>query len=734
MQEEYKIGSRPLILFDLNGVLVHHHFNGVSHSHTLRPGLEALLLLKNKYDLGIYSSATEKTVRFAMKKIDGSLAYEKKELKHDSRSIFDVILHRKHCELASDLGISRDDGKPWDTVKPLAKYFEDLNKVVLIDDSSHKSIPGEEKQMVVIPSWDDDQSKPIDTALQTLVDCFLLDSKPSLRFQEIVELTRKELLHPSEEYKEDAQTSSIEELEVFEDRGRAEKNPPLTDAQCSVTPVENIQRKKYTALHHELEMFARLASPSQDELDAIQDVVTQIDAITQKLWPKARAMIFGSQATGLALPGADVDIAIIGIGPDMKSASSGYNTGEKGKVKSLLLNLVSQLLKADIVKGDAEIINARIPIVKFNARTRHPNHFIPIDISIGTKNGITAVDFLRRNIEQIPPLRPIALFVKALLREKCLNEVFTGGLGSYAILNIIIAYLQSKHGYKVAMDVDDSSTKGIRKYWKKIKKKIVNTLSVKEPFALNNEATIEFIRGLGQRSISAEASLDTDLGILLWDFLDYFGSKFNYYKDALSVLQGGVVEKGRWRQPKKPWLLAVEDPQDPGREICGGSFQIQEIKGEFAKLAAALAEACEVDKIVEIDNFGPSQDLKRSLLSSIIDIDAALGRDHKACRSRELIERQKRKRQPASKGKNLTRVSKATIGSHLKGSKKLKNALNKGIKKKKQPQKEKGTRRGSKGARAVEAQWRNSKGQHFQYVLLCFLNAKIGALEGMISN
>jgi non-canonical poly(A) RNA polymerase PAPD5/7 len=703
----------------------------------LRPGLQALLLLKNKYDLGIYSSATEKTVRFAMKKIDGSLAGENKELKHDSRSIFDVILHRKHCELASDLGISRADGKPWDTVKPLAKYFEDLTKVALIDDSSHKSIPGEEKQMVVIPSWDDDQSKPNDTALQTLVDCLLSDSKPSLPFQEIVELTRRELMHPSEQYKEDVQTSSIEELEVFEDRGRAEKNPPLTDAPCSVTPVsdhpvDKIQRNKYTALHRELEMFARLASPSQDELDAIQDVVTRIDVITQKLWPKARAMIFGSQASGLALPGADVDIAIIGIGPNMKSASSGYNTVEKGKVKSLLLNLVSQLLKADLVKGDAEIINARIPIVKFNARTQRPNHFIPIDISIGTKNGITAVDFLRRNIKEIPPLRPIALFVKALLREKCLNEVFTGGLGSYAILNIIIAYLQSKHGYKVAMDVDDSSTKGIRKYWKKIKKKIINTLSVKEPFSLNNEATIEFIRGLGQRSISAEASLDTDLGILLWDFLDYFGSKFNYYKDALSVLQGGVVEKGRWRQPKKPWLLAVEDPQDPGREICGGSFQIQEIKGEFARLAAALAEACEVDKIVEIDTFGPSQDLRRSLLSSIIDIDAALGRDYKACRSRELIERQKRERQPASKGKNLTRVSKATIGSHLKGSKKGKNALNKGIKKKKQPQKEKGTRRGSKGARAVEAQWRNSKGQHFQYVPLWFLNPKICELENII--
>lgn len=39
---------------------------------------------------------------------------------------------------------------------------------------------------------------------------------------------------------------------------------------------------------------------------------------------------------------------------------------------------------------------------------------------------------------------------------------------------------------------------------------------------------------------------------------------------------GGVCSKLRpWRHSKKPWLLAVEDPQEMGKDIGSGSFQIR---------------------------------------------------------------------------------------------------------------------------------------------------------------
>ena len=40
-----------------------------------------------------------------------------------------------------------------------------------------------------------------------------------------------------------------------------------------------------------------------------------------------------------------------------------------------------------------------------------------------------------------PPLRCLVLVLKALLKEAHLNERATGGLGSYCLLNLVMAHL-----------------------------------------------------------------------------------------------------------------------------------------------------------------------------------------------------------------------------------------------------------------------------------------------------
>ncbi len=46
--------------------------------------------------------------------------------------------------------------------------------------------------------------------------------------------------------------------------------------------------------------------------------------------------------------------------------------------------------------------------------------------------------------QAIPPLRPLVLVLKAFLKEACLNEVFTGGLSSYALVLLVLAHLQAE--------------------------------------------------------------------------------------------------------------------------------------------------------------------------------------------------------------------------------------------------------------------------------------------------
>ena len=62
----------------------------------------------------------------------------------------------------------------------------------------------------------------------------------------------------------------------------------------------------------------------------------------------------------------------------------------------------------------------------------------------------------------------------------------------------------------------------------------------------------------------------------------------------MSVRLGGVVAKKKaWKQQHRSWLLAIEDPQEVGKDIGSGSFNMRATRATFANAAEALADvAC----------------------------------------------------------------------------------------------------------------------------------------------
>ena len=53
-----------------------------------------------------------------------------------------------------------------------------------------------------------------------------------------------------------------------------------------------------------------------------------VSAAACSLWPHARTALFGSQATGLALPGSDLDLVVLGVGPPLERAGGGFGPKE----------------------------------------------------------------------------------------------------------------------------------------------------------------------------------------------------------------------------------------------------------------------------------------------------------------------------------------------------------------------------------------------------------------------
>jgi hypothetical protein len=99
---------------------------------------------------------------------------------------------------------------------------------------------------------------------------------------------------------------------------------------------------------------------------------------------------------------------------------------------------------ADLLKGKVRSVQALPPRLH---QLTHTGQFesedlveIPLDISIDgpTHSGISSTSFVRVLTSRLPSLRPIVLCLKRLLAVHGLNDPFSGGLSSYALVLMVV--------------------------------------------------------------------------------------------------------------------------------------------------------------------------------------------------------------------------------------------------------------------------------------------------------
>lgn len=158
---------RPLLLFDMNGTLTSHTAARRSAGRNLpRPGTPHLRRLAERFRLGVFTSATIRTVTVAADMLEAAAG--------PGPPLFDrrFILHREHTLPMGDVGAHvAAGGKAWDTIKPLHLFFSRLHRTVVVDDDAYKAAPGEQANMVLVPRWEEDD--PRDGMLEHIVDALL---------------------------------------------------------------------------------------------------------------------------------------------------------------------------------------------------------------------------------------------------------------------------------------------------------------------------------------------------------------------------------------------------------------------------------------------------------------------------------------------------------------------------------------------------------------------------------
>ncbi|CAG5852323.1 unnamed protein product [Menidia menidia] len=367
-------------------------------------------------------------------------------------------------------------------------------------------------------------------------------------------------------------------------------------------------------LHEEIKDFYAYISPRPEEEKMRLEVVDRIKGVIYGLWPSAecclrhvigatsgliappdfdpahraasfKVQVFGSFSTGLYLPTSDIDLVVF------------------GKWETLPLWTLEEALRKRNVADENSIKvldKATVPIIKLTDSFTE----VKVDISFNVKSGVKAARLIKEFKEvraaalkalwtaasgfcgcdgvctssgfkcsshstrllpsKYPVLPYLVLVLKQFLLQRDLNEVFTGGIGSYSLFLMAVSFLQLHYR-------DDVCSPNI------------------------------------------------NIGVLLIEFFELYGRHFNYLKTGIRIKDGGCyVAKDEVQKNMmdgyRPSMLYIEDPLQPDNDVGRSSYGAMQVKQAFDYAYVVLSHA-----VSPIAKYYPNNETE-SILGRIIRV------------------------------------------------------------------------------------------------------------------
>ncbi|KAJ5313935.1 ribonuclease H-like protein [Penicillium atrosanguineum] len=187
-------------------------------------------------------------------------------------------------------------------------------------------------------------------------------------------------------------------------------------------------------LHCEVLDFFNWVRPHDYEQIVREDLISRLDDAFRQRYGPVSVKPFGSFASGMYLPTADIDLVLL---------SKGFMAGGRkqfGERKGQIYAFSAYLKSLEIaVPGSIETIaHARVPILKFIDKLTG----IRVDLSFDNDSGIIANRTFQEWKRQYPLMPVIVSVIKQFLLLRGLNEVPTGGLGGFSITCLVTSLLQ----------------------------------------------------------------------------------------------------------------------------------------------------------------------------------------------------------------------------------------------------------------------------------------------------
>ena len=296
-------------------------------------------------------------------------------------------------------------------------------------------------------------------------------------------------------------------------------------------------------LHYEILDFYEFIKLTNTEIKLRNKTFNSINTIIEDNFPNYKCILYGSFTTELSLPNSDIDILII------EKEESKNKLTEMLQEKKLMQNLqnIYTILKNKNIFSNLEMINAKVPIITglFNSTNVH------VDISLYKKNGVDVAEIIKKVNSIYPEIKPLLLLVKYVLRQRNLNQIYTGGISSFIIFTLLYYYIAD----------------------------------------LRKQIEYEKEKGKKEKILS--------LGDLLVGFFNFYAFAFQYEKSAISILNGCHLYM---RNNDSKNILSVKNFEDESQDMGINCFNFNKILDVF-KLAAERLNYPEKDVVSYLKEF-----------------------------------------------------------------------------------------------------------------------------------
>ncbi|KAF7722422.1 hypothetical protein EC973_003161 [Apophysomyces ossiformis] len=206
-----------------------------------------------------------------------------------------------------------------------------------------------------------------------------------------------------EEEEEDEETSDFESFTEDE-----KYVYPWVERLQSVTLPKNPTVSAF--FQKEIVAFVQYLEPSRAEVRMREFLIHRVEQVIKRLSPRSK------------VDDSDIDIV---VNPPV---------GERLQLRKI----ARALEKYDICDNTTVIDRATVPVIKFEDALTE----LKVDIIVDSTTGLASAEIIKTMIRQQPGLRQLTLIIKHFLALRKLNEVFSGGLGGYAIVCLVLSFLQ----------------------------------------------------------------------------------------------------------------------------------------------------------------------------------------------------------------------------------------------------------------------------------------------------